>query len=78
MDEPSEGLAPIIVEELERVITRVRDESGLAIVLVEQHIRFALRFSPRTLVLDRGRIVFEGPSDTLADEATLHRYMGLA
>ena len=78
MDEPSEGLAPVIVEELERVITRVRDESGLAILLVEQHIRFALRFSPRTLVLDRGRIVFEGPSTTLADETTLHRHMGLA
>ena len=78
MDEPSEGLAPVIVEELERVITRVRDDSGLAIVLVEQHIRFALRFSPRTLVLDRGRVVFEGPSATLADDATLHAYMGLA
>ena len=78
MDEPSEGLAPVIVEELERVITRLRDESGLAILLVEQHIRFALRFSPRTLVLDRGRIVFEGPSATLADEATLHAHMGLA
>ena len=38
MDEPSEGLAPVIVEELERVITRLRDESGLAILLVEQHI----------------------------------------
>ena len=78
MDEPSEGLAPVIVEELERVITRLRDESGLAILLVEQHIRFALRFSPRTLVLDRGRIVFEGPSAALADEATLHAHMGLA
>ena len=78
MDEPSEGLAPVIVEELERVITRLRDESGLAILLVEQHIRFALRFSPRTLVLDRGRVVFEGPSAALADEATLHSHMGLA
>ena len=77
MDEPSEGLAPVIVEELERVITRLRNESGLAILLVEQHIRFALRFSPRTLVLDRGRIVFEGPSATLADETTLHAHMGL-
>ena len=78
MDEPSEGLAPVIVEELERVITRLRDESGLAILLVEQHIRFALRFSPRTLVLDRGRVVFAGPSATLADEAVLHAHMGLA
>ena len=78
MDEPSEGLAPVIVEELERVITRLRDESGLAILLVEQHIRFALRFSPRTLVLDRGRIVFAGSSATLADEAVLHAHMGLA
>ena len=78
MDEPSEGLAPVIVEELERVITRLRDESGLAILLVEQHIAFALRFSPRTLVLDRGRIVFAGPSAALADETVLHAHMGLA
>ena len=78
MDEPSEGLAPVIVEELERVISRLREESGLAILLVEQHIRFALRFSPRTLVLDRGRVVFEGPSADLADEATLNACMGLA
>ena len=60
------------------MITRFRDESGLAILLVEQHIRFALRFSPRTLVLDRGRVVFEGPNATLADEATIHSSMGLA
>ena len=78
MDEPSEGLAPVIVEELERVTTRLRDESGLAILLVEQHIRFALRISPRTLVLDRGRIVFAGPSTALADAAVLHAHMGLA
>lgn len=77
MDEPSEGLAPIIIAELEQVIARLRDESGLAILLVEQHIRFALAFSPRTLVLNRGRVVFDGDSAQLADRDLLQKYMGL-
>ncbi len=78
MDEPSEGLAPVIVEELERTTARLRDEAGVTIVLVEQHIRFALSFSSRCLVINRGRIVFDGASDELRDENVLRNYMGLA
>ena len=77
MDEPSEGLAPVIVEALERTIARLRDEAGIAIVLVEQHIRFALSFSSRCLVINRGRIVFDGASATLRDENLLRKHMGL-
>lgn len=48
------------------------------ILLVEQHIRFALSFAPRTLALDRRRIVFAGPGADLADEAIVRTHMGLA
>jgi branched-chain amino acid transport system ATP-binding protein len=65
MDEPTEGLAPVIVQALVRVLERLRAEGGLAIVLVEQNSRVALQFSERTAVLDRGRIVYDGPSEQL-------------
>ncbi len=77
MDEPSEGLAPVIVDELERAATTLKQESGMAIILVEQHIRFALDFSDRCIVMNRGRIAFDGPSDALRDEEMLREYMGL-
>jgi branched-chain amino acid transport system ATP-binding protein len=67
MDEPSEGLAPVIVEALTAAILRLR-ESGLSIVLVEQNIRVALAFSDRTVVMDRGRIVYDGASAALRDD----------
>ncbi len=68
MDEPSEGLAPVVVEELVRAIVRLRDEERLAIVLVEQNTRVALALSPRVVVMDRGRIVYDGPSAALRDD----------
>ncbi len=78
MDEPSEGLAPVIVEELQRVMARLRGDSGLTMVLVEQNTRVALGFSPRTIVLDRGRIVFDGESAELRGSAErLAGLMGL-
>jgi len=68
MDEPSEGLAPVIVEELTRAVKRLTEAGGLAIVLVEQNSRLALDIAPRAVVMDRGRIVFDGPSATLRDD----------
>ncbi|MEW6688611.1 MAG: ABC transporter ATP-binding protein [Pseudomonadota bacterium] len=65
MDEPTEGLAPVIVQALVKVLARLRSEGGLAIVLVEQNSRVALDFSERTAVLDRGRIVYDGASERL-------------
>lgn len=70
LDEPSEGLAPVVVEALVRAIEGLRDEERLAIVLVEQNIRLALDLSFRTLVMDRGRIVYDGPSIALRDDPT--------
>jgi branched-chain amino acid transport system ATP-binding protein len=65
MDEPTEGLAPVIVQALAQVLRRLRGAGDLSIVLVEQNSRVALEFSTRTVVMDRGRIVFDGESDRL-------------
>jgi branched-chain amino acid transport system ATP-binding protein len=79
MDEPSEGLAPVIVEELVRVMKELAQAEGLALLLVEQNSRLALDVSPRTAVMNRGRIAYDGPSDTLRqDAARLERLIGLA
>jgi branched-chain amino acid transport system ATP-binding protein len=66
MDEPLEGLAPVIVDALLAAMRTLRD-AGLGILLVEQHARRALDFAERAIVLDRGRIVYDGPSATLRD-----------
>ena len=68
MDEPLEGLAPVIVDGLIAAFHRLRQEDGLAIVLVEQHARLALEFAPRAVVLDRGRVVYDGGSRPLLDD----------
>src|SRR5438093_236572 len=72
-------LATVIVEALTAVLIRLRQESGLSIVLVEQNSRVALAFSPRTAIMDRGRIVYDGPSEALGRDADkLHRLIGVA
>jgi branched-chain amino acid transport system ATP-binding protein len=70
MDEPTEGLAPVIVQALSRVLATLRGE-GLSIVLVEQNSRVALDFCERTIVMDRGRIVYDGSSERLCKDADL-------
>jgi len=78
MDEPSEGLAPVIVEELARAVKRLTQDSGLATVLVEQNSRLALDIAPRVVVMDRGQIVYDGPSATLReDPARLEQLIGV-
>jgi branched-chain amino acid transport system ATP-binding protein len=72
MDEPLEGLAPIIVEVLLKALQRLIREDALAIVLVEQHAKLALEVTQKALVLNRGRIAYNGPSaDLLADPQRL-------
>jgi branched-chain amino acid transport system ATP-binding protein len=73
LDEPMEGLAPIIVRELTRVLQQLLAQDGLALVLVEQHARLALALTERVLVLDRGRIVHQGLSAELAGDVALQR-----
>ncbi len=68
LDEPLEGLAPVIVDALLLALHRLREDDGLAIVLVEQHARLALEFANSAVVLDRGRLVHAGDSRTLIAE----------
>jgi branched-chain amino acid transport system ATP-binding protein len=79
MDEPTEGLAPVIVETLTSVLLRLRAEGALSIILVEQNSRVALAFSERTVVMNKGRIVYDGESAELrADPDKLTRLVGIA
>jgi branched-chain amino acid transport system ATP-binding protein len=79
MDEPSEGLAPVIVEELARAVKRLAEIDRLTLVMVEQNTRLALALSPRTVIMDRGRIVFDGASETLKTKPELlERMIGVS
>jgi branched-chain amino acid transport system ATP-binding protein len=78
LDEPLEGLAPIIVEELISAIRRMTADEGTAVILVEQHAEIALSLTDRAIVLERGSIVHRARSqDLLKDHATLDRLIGL-
>ncbi len=78
MDEPTEGLAPLLVREVGRVIGELKRE-GLSILLVEQNLPMAAAVADRVHVLSRGEIVYSGtPAELLADEAVKSRYLGVA
>jgi branched-chain amino acid transport system ATP-binding protein len=78
LDEPLEGLAPIIVEELVRGLRKMIVEEGTAVILVEQHAEVALSLTEHAMLLERGTIVHRARSqDLLKDQATLDRYIGL-
>jgi len=79
MDEPLEGLAPVIVETVLAGLDRLKREDELAILLVEQHARIALTFAADAVVLDRGRVVHAGPSrELLAAPELLAALMGVS
>jgi len=78
LDEPLEGLAPIIVEELTAAIRRMTADEGTAFILIEQHAEVALSLTQDAIVLERGTIVHRACSaDLLEDHATLDRLIGL-
>lgn len=78
LDEPWEGLAPIIVEELTAAVRRMTEEEGTALILVEQHAEAALRLTRDAVLLERGVVARHTPSaELLADGAALDRYLGL-
>ena len=79
LDEPLEGLAPIIVQELLRSIERLVVEEGMSAILVEQNPRLILPITHDAVVLDRGTVVHVAPSaDLLADRETLDRWLAVA
>lgn len=79
LDEPMEGLAPLIVQELLRVLRRLVRDGGLTVIVVEQHARMALELTRRAVVLDRGRVVHASDSASLlAQPETLSRLVGIA
>ena len=78
MDEPSEGLAPVVVEELTRAVRHLAGAQGLTLILVEQNTRLALDISPRIVVMDRGRTVYDGSSEPLKqNRRELDRLIGV-
>jgi branched-chain amino acid transport system ATP-binding protein len=79
LDEPLEGLAPIIVEELLRSIGRVVRDEGMSAIIVEQNPRMILPITHHAVVLDRGAVVHEGESEALlADPDTLDKWLAVA
>jgi branched-chain amino acid transport system ATP-binding protein len=79
LDEPLEGLAPLIVQELLGVIKQMVHEGSMAVILVEQHAHQILPITREALVLERGRIVHRSASDVLAaDPSVLDRWLGVA
>jgi branched-chain amino acid transport system ATP-binding protein len=79
LDEPLEGLAPIIVEELLRAIARITRDEGLSAIIVEQHPQAILAISHRAVVLDQGRVVHSGAAHELqAQPALLDRLLGVS
>ena len=76
LDEPTEGIQPSIVEEIEAVILRLNREMGLTVILVEQNVAFARRAGHRFVLMEKGRVVAAGEIGGLTDEV-VHRHMSV-
>ncbi len=77
MDEPSEGLAPLIVRELGRIIDTLKSE-GMGILLIEQHLHFVLKHSDTVLIMNKGSLVHEAPPSELAENREIQKkYLGI-
>jgi branched-chain amino acid transport system ATP-binding protein len=77
LDEPSFGLAPLIVQEIFRILHRIREDAGAGILLVEQNASLALEFAEDAYLLETGRIVLSGPAGDIAkDESVRRSYLG--
>ena len=77
LDEPYEGLAPVVRHDIERALHEVR-EAGITTVIVEQNAVAALKLADRAIILDTGEVVFNGPAQTvLDDEALRHEYLAI-
>ncbi|MCL4867333.1 MAG: ABC transporter ATP-binding protein [Anaerolineae bacterium] len=78
LDEPSLGLAPLLVQDIFNIIKRINEESGVSILLVEQNARVALKTAAYAYVMETGRVVLDGPASQLAENADIKEfYLGL-
>ncbi len=78
LDEPSLGLAPLLIQEIFEIITRLNQDEGIPIVLVEQNVKLALAVAPYAYVLENGRVVMDGPAEKLRDNPDIKEfYLGL-
>jgi urea transport system ATP-binding protein len=76
LDEPTEGIQPNIVEEIEELVIRLNREFGMSIILVEQNVAFARRVADRFVMMEKGRVVASGDSSALTDDL-IHRHMAI-
>jgi branched-chain amino acid transport system ATP-binding protein len=78
LDEPSLGLAPVIVQEMFNIIRRVREEQGVTVMIVEQNVMQTLQLADRAYVVENGEVVLSGDSRTLLDDEHMKRaYLGM-
>jgi len=79
LDEPSMGLAPMLIKEIFEIITRLNREEEISILLVEQNVKLALTVAPYAYVLENGRLVMHGPSEKLRENPDIRDfYLGLS
>ena len=76
LDEPTEGIQPNIVEEIEHIIARINVERGITVILVEQSVSFARRAARRFVIMNKGSVAAAGPTAEL-DDGLVHRYMAV-
>jgi branched-chain amino acid transport system ATP-binding protein len=77
LDEPSFGLAPLIVAEIFRILRQINEDDGVSILLVEQNARLALDLADHAYLLEIGRVALSGPSEAIqGDEAVRRTYLG--
>jgi branched-chain amino acid transport system ATP-binding protein len=78
LDEPLEGLAPVVAQDVARCITEVVEKEGMSAILVEQHAGFALELAHEALIIERGRVVRSGTSAQIAaDRDALELHVGM-
>ena len=78
LDEPSEGIQPIIVQEIGRIIQRLRHEEGLTVVIVEQNLELIHAVADRCIVMDKGKIIAELTAEEIKDPEVAKRYLAIA
>jgi urea transport system ATP-binding protein len=76
LDEPTEGIQPNLVEQIEDVIMRLNSEHGITVILVEQDVNFARRASRSFVIIEKGRVAVSGPIDALTDDL-VQRHMAV-